>query len=233
MARNTETLIQYKERTGKHQARKGRQPASYVPPKYSKKPKDEQVMTGLYGVDEVKFTDGSVAYVCVDDEIVFENVNSAAAHRSAHGRARNKLLAQEEAAAKSEEEATAGSAELLPATAETVNMAQWFLELGFSGIPEYDELIKWYMKLWEQHEATRRELKNCREEYHALAGVAEQNLELHKTVEQYASELFPPHLRIKFIEMMAEAMENVGDKWLEIVQANREHNKKLKDIIES
>lgn len=232
---NNETLHDYKTRTGKKQARNGRQPASYVPPKYSNKPKDQQVMTGLYGVDEVKFTDGTMVWVCHADEYVFPAVNSAAAHRSAHGRARNKLLAQEEAAKQSEEEAKQVAEKVLGDVVEKLQSwdEQWFIDNGFPKAPEYSELIDLYVAQVNRAAALQRELKSCREEYHKLAGVAEENIRLHQTVEQYAAELFPQHLRVKFIEMMAESLENIGDKWLEMVQLNREHNKAIKTIIES
>jgi hypothetical protein len=227
-----ETLTQYKLRTGAKLAYKGRQPASYVPPKYRDKPADEQVMSGLGGVDEVKFKDGTIIWVCVDDEIVFETVDSAAAHRSAHGRARNKLLKQEEAAAQSEAEARETAEKVVTHVVDNIEAA-WFEAHGLPVAPDRDWLVKEYMLLWDRLDAARRELNNCRSEYHKLARVAEENIELHKTLDQYAEASFPAHLRIKFIEMMAEAMENVGDKWMDVVVANREHNKKLSDIIES
>jgi hypothetical protein len=100
------------------------------------------------------------------------------------------------------------------------------------GIEEitFEALVQKYFDLVDGFEALKQDNSTLAAN---LVKAIDENTLLRSIIQDYEEQAFPKHLRVKFIEMMAETMENVGDKWLEIVKENREHHAKVDKIIKS
>jgi hypothetical protein len=206
------------------------EPASFVPPAYKKKPEAEQIKTGLANVSELTFSDDTVAFMCQDDDRLFANADSARAHRgSAHRKPKDAV-----------EDIKADNPEVEEQQAEAVakEMAEVILNdvtrslLKRMGIEEitFEALVQKYFDLVDGFEALKQDNSTLAAN---LVKAIDENTLLRSIIQDYEEQAFPKHLRVKFIEMMAETMENVGDKWLEIVKENREHHAKVDKIIKS
>jgi hypothetical protein len=197
-----------------------KEPASWVPPRYAKKPKSEQVMTGLANVLEVTFSNGMVRFMCVEDEKLYVTAASAAVHRSHHGRAAKDKTEEQQAEAVAREMSTVVLNDVVIAMLKRLGVE----EITFEALAQqYLDMRDSYENMYESYKTQLDYGNRLNDDIKKLEAI----------VKDYEEQAFPKHLRIKFIEMMAETMESVGDKWLEIVQENRTHHAKVDKIIKS
>lgn len=220
-----------------------RQPASAVPAAYRGKPKDQQVMTGVRGTLEVLLSNGDSVFICADDELVFETVNSAGSHRGkVHpNKPREEAIAEhfntmKEIGDQAEKDLqvirgkvprshtdrkTAAAKE--PSNGELKAQLEELNSKLSAALVATDTVRSLYEKLKLEHNAALSQNK-------ALKARVE---ELDTLLTEYEGDMFPEVAKRKFVELMANAMEQFSDKWLAVAERSVAHKKVLEEIIGS
>lgn len=220
-----------------------RQTASVVPPAYRRKPLEEQVKTGLSGVQEVLLSNDTIVFICIDDEFVFEAPESAGAHRSkAHPS--EKTVAKKAAKASHREgqsvpepepaadEPKSNKADALRRTQTNDEEPTYsFLKNSLENLrQDYSQCVKDNLEQSREIKTLRGELAERDKTISTLHARIE---ELDDMLKAYESTLIPDGVRVRFVHMMAEAMEIMGDKWMQAVTVQAQANKAIDEIIVS
>jgi uncharacterized protein YhaN len=188
-----------------------RQPASMVPPIYRKKPKEEQVLTGVHGVEKILLSNEKSVFICIDCTNVFDTSNSTNAHRSRCQKVKDKkAVVKVEDLQKQFDTLTKAfkirSEELQDQIKQNAKWEEAYGDLK----RKHDVLQSNYELLWTANEALHRDMEKLKSDAGLSEGVKQQ-----------------------FVDAMAQAMEAFSEKWMKVTDLQKQVARDATDIINS
>jgi len=191
-----------------------RQQASMVSPAYRGKPKNEQIMSGVTGVEEIKLSNKETVFICVDDELVFATANGANSHRAtAHSKKKTNNIQVEIVPAK---KAAPNSVATRQKNIASVSQDK---DLKTSNI-QLEELLETknaeVANLTRANNFLQASLDQLHQQYNLLERACET---LRKDVKELEK---PTQIESRFISLVESAIENLKDKYatIQMIQAD-------------
>ena len=212
-----------------------RQQASMVSPAYRGKPKNEQIMSGVTGVEEIKLSNKETVFICVDDELVFATANGANSHRAtAHSKKKTNNIQVEIVPAKKAAPNSVATRQKNIVKATTTEAARTksltsteLLEKLRTAEDKYRKEFDEWCKAMETKNAEvanltrannflQASLDQLHQQYNLLERACET---LRKDVKELEK---PTQIESRFISLVESAIENLKDKYatIQMIQAD-------------
>jgi predicted nuclease of predicted toxin-antitoxin system len=192
-----------------------RQPASMISPKYRGLPKDEQVASGVAGVEEVRISNGrnrETVFICSDDELVFATASSANSHRATqHPKDKDLKTSNIQVAIGKPNTVAARQKKIASATQDTALVVE---------LKQLKELLETknaeVANLTRANNFLQESLDQLHQQYNLLERACET---LRKDVKELEK---PTQIESRFIGLVETALENLKDKYatIQMIQAD-------------